>query len=96
MPENSPAEAGSGDKPSKLSLARGQEASLGCGTLVLITVIVLYCSGTGTGDLKRDVHGLRSEVGELKKAVEAQATEIQQLRERLPAPAKVADGKGKE
>ena len=55
MPDDSPAAASSGDKPSKLSMARGQEVSLGCGTLVLIALIVSYCGGAGTGNLQREI-----------------------------------------
>jgi Sec-independent protein translocase protein TatA len=62
---------------------RTQQVSLGCGTLILIALIVLIFSGRGTGDLEREVHGLRSEVGELKKAVEAQTGEIKLLQQKL-------------
>ena len=62
---------------------RTQQASLGCGTLILIALIVLIFSGRGTGDLEREVHGLRSEVRELKKSVEAQTAEIKALQQRL-------------
>jgi Sec-independent protein translocase protein TatA len=62
---------------------RTQQVSLGCGTLILIALIVLIFSGRGTGDLEREVHGLRSEVGELKKSVEAQTAEIKALQQKL-------------
>jgi hypothetical protein len=84
------------DKPPKVRLAKGQEVSLGCGTLVLIALIVLFFSGRGTSDLEREVRRLRSEVGDLKKAVEAQSAEIQQLRDWLPPTAKAGDAKAKE
>ncbi len=32
-------------------LAEGQETSLGCGTLILIAIIVAFCSGVGKTDL---------------------------------------------
>jgi Sec-independent protein translocase protein TatA len=57
--------------------------SLGCGTLILIAVIVLIFGRGGTGDLEREVRGLRSEVGELKKAVETQTDQIEALQEKL-------------
>jgi hypothetical protein len=69
---------------------RAQQATLGCGSLVLIALIVLIFSRPGLGDLEREVHGLRSEVGELRKAVEAQSAEIQALR------AEVGKARGKE
>jgi Sec-independent protein translocase protein TatA len=62
---------------------RSQQVSLGCGTLILIALIVLIFSGRGTGDLEREVQGLRSEVGELKKSVEAQTAEIKALQQKL-------------
>jgi hypothetical protein len=55
---------------------RTQQVSLGCGTLILIALIVLIFSGRGTGDLEREVRGLRSEVGELKKEVEGLRGEV--------------------
>ena len=65
---------------------QSQQATLGCGSLILIALIVMYFSGRGTGDLEREVQALRSEVGDLKKAVEGQSGEIRQLRDRLPQP----------
>jgi len=62
---------------------RTQQVSLGCGTLILIALIVLIFSGHGTGDVEREVHRLRSEVGELKKAIEAQTIEIKSLQQKL-------------
>ena len=62
---------------------RSQQASLGCGSLILIALIVLIFSGRGTGDLEREVHGLRSEVGELKNVVIAQTVEIKLLQAKL-------------
>ena len=37
---------------------RTQQASLGCGTLILIALIVLIFSGRGNGDLEREIHAL--------------------------------------
>jgi len=69
---------------------RTQHATLGCGTLILIALIVMFFSRPGIGDLEREVHGLRSEVGELKKSIEAQSIEFKALRDELEK------GKGKE
>ncbi len=63
---------------------RAQQVSLGCGTLILIALIVLFFSGRGNDELTREIHGLRSEISELKKSIDAQSTEIAKLRERLP------------
>jgi len=73
---------------------RTQQATLGCGTLILIALIVLFFGRPGITDLERDVRSLRSEVGDLKKAVESQTNEIKRLNEKLNQgqPGK-ADGK---
>jgi hypothetical protein len=62
---------------------RTQQASLGCGTLILIALIVMIFSNRGHGDLESEVRGLRSQVSELKQSVEAQTAEIKLLREKL-------------
>jgi Sec-independent protein translocase protein TatA len=67
---------------------RSQQATLGCGTLILIALIVMIFSGGGTKDLEREVKDLKTEVGALKKAVESQTDEIHALGEKV--------GKGKE
>jgi len=64
-------------------MSNGQEVNLGCGTLILIALIVLIFGRNSTGDLERQVRSLSSEVGELKKAVEAQTTQIKALQESL-------------
>jgi Sec-independent protein translocase protein TatA len=61
---------------------RTQRVSLGCGTLILIALIVLIFSG-GTDDVEREVQGLRSEVIELKRAVAAQTAELKLLQQKL-------------
>lgn len=79
-PESSQSAA---DKPPMVRLAEGQEVSLGCGTLILIGLIVLIFGRGGTGDLECEVRGLRTEVGELKSAVEAQTGQIKALQDML-------------
>jgi hypothetical protein len=71
------------ERPPRVRLVKGQEVSLGCGTLILIALIVLIFGRGGTADLEREVRGLRSEVGELTKAVEAQTGQIKALQNRL-------------
>lgn len=71
------------ENPPKQGLVQGQGVSLGCGTLILIALIVMMFSGGGAGDLKRDVRALRSEVTELKKSVDAQSAEIKALRQKI-------------
>jgi len=62
---------------------RTQHVTLGCGTLILIALIVLFFSRPGMSDVEREVHGLRSDVGELKKTIETQSAEIKALRKEL-------------
>ena len=77
---------------------RTQHATLGCGTLILIALIVLFFSRPGISDLERDVRALRSEVAELKKAVDSQTNEMKRLNEKLEQfhPGKAKGGKRKD
>lgn len=68
------------ERPPVVRLVKGQEVSLGCGTLVFIAIIVLIFGGRGVGNLESQVRSLRTEVGELKKAVEALTSEVKALR----------------
>ena len=62
---------------------RVQQVSLGCGTLILIALIVLIFGGGHVGDLKHDVHGLSTEVRNLKTAIDSQTEQIRVLQEKL-------------
>jgi hypothetical protein len=55
--------------PPRVRLAKGQEVSLGCGTLILITIIILMFSRGGIGELENEVRRHRSEIGDLKRLV---------------------------
>jgi type II secretory pathway component PulM len=69
---------------------RSQQVSLGCGTLILIALIVLIFSGGRNDEVRREVQNLDSSIRQLKTAVESQAEEIKALRQTLegnkPAP----------
>ena len=74
--------------PPGTSLGSSQKVSLGCGTLILIALIVLIFSGEGVNDLEKEVQALRREVGELKQSVQAQTEEIKKLQtQRAPESA---------
>jgi len=77
---------------------RSQHVTLGCGTLILIALIVLSFSRPGSADPERDMQSLRSEVGEVKKALDSQTSEIRQLREQLHKlqPAKAGEAEANE
>ncbi len=56
---------------------------LGCGTLIIIAVIVYVFSQAGTEDLQSEISSLRSVVHELKLAVDSQTNEIQELHSKV-------------
>jgi hypothetical protein len=58
---------------------QGQAVSLGCGTLILIALIVLFFSNRGRDGVLREVGALRSEVRDLRKLVEEQSVLIKTL-----------------
>jgi Sec-independent protein translocase protein TatA len=70
---------------------RTSQASLGCGTLILIALIVMIFSGRGASELEREVQGLRSEINELKKSVDAQSNELKMLRQKLDKKPGIGD-----
>jgi len=57
-------------EPPRQALARTQ-TQLGCGTLILIALIVLFFSRGGTHEVEQELRSVRSEVAELKKSVDA-------------------------
>jgi hypothetical protein len=65
---------------------REHRVQLGCGTLIVIALIVMFFSRGNDRDLENEISGLRSDVGELKKLIEVQTGELRQLREKQPAP----------
>ena len=62
---------------------RAQQVSLGCGTLILIALIVMFFSQPGVKEVQHEVQGLRQEMVVLRTSVEAQTEEIRLLREKL-------------
>jgi hypothetical protein len=72
--------------------ARDQAVSLGCGTLILIALIVLFFSGRGHDEMTRELHDLRTEVSELRVAVEAQTALLNALRGAPGEPRGEAEG----
>jgi cell division protein FtsB len=62
---------------------RSQQASLGCGSIILIALIVLFFSRQNNDELNQEIKGLQTEVVQLKQAVEVQTNQIKLLRESL-------------
>ena len=72
-------------KESMPVIVRDQRTQIGCGTVLLIALIVIFFSRSGSNDVDRQIQGLRSEVAEIKKLIEAQSAEIRQLRQNPPS-----------
>jgi Sec-independent protein translocase protein TatA len=60
-----------------------QNATLGCGSLILIALIVIIFSKSGADELQKEIKSLGGEVKELKQSVENQSTQIKELRASL-------------
>ena len=61
-------------------------ATLGCGTLLLIGLVVWIFAGTKVKELRDEVARLRSEVTKIKKAVNQEAAELRALRKAIEEP----------
>ena len=59
---------------------RTQEATLGCGTLLLIGLVVLFFSRPGMREIEQEVGKLRGEVQELRKAVDHQTKILEAMK----------------
>jgi cell division protein FtsL len=70
----------------KLSSEHTQKATLGCGTLILIALIVAIFSNSGSNDVERELGSLRGDVQELKKAIDAQSQQIRDLHDAFKRP----------
>jgi hypothetical protein len=67
----------------KLSTDHTQKATLGCGTLILIALIVAIFSNHGSNNFEEGLASLRGDVKELKKSIDAQSDKIRELEEFL-------------
>ena len=69
----------------RVRLVEGQEVSLGCGTLILIALIVMIFAGRGNDDLQREIEGLRTEVVELRTSIASLEEAIERGQQVAPA-----------
>jgi len=67
----------------KLTTDHTQKATLGCGTLILIAIIVAIFSDHGTRDVERGVDDLRHDVQDLKRSVDSQSEKVRGLEDLL-------------
>jgi hypothetical protein len=66
-------------RPPLTSFAKGQEVSLGCGTLLLIAFIVALCSGAG----KTDLGPVTSRLDEMQGRLQRLETKLDELSKKL-------------
>ena len=60
-----------------------QKASLGCGTLILIAIIVLIFGNAGNEELSQDMQQLRQQVSGLDSSVQQLETALQEQSRQL-------------
>ena len=53
--------------------------SLGCGTLILMALIVLIFSGSGHDELKDELRRMRTDVTDMKAAIEMQRSTLHDI-----------------
>ena len=67
---------------------RSQQATLGCGTLILIGIVVLFVTQGGFGEIDESLSQLRGRVEDLHTKIQRLELKIDKLTERSQAPAK--------
>jgi hypothetical protein len=60
-----------------------QQATLGCGSLILIALIVLIFGRSNVNELEKEIKSLSGEVKGLKQSVDSQSVQLKDLREGL-------------
>ncbi len=68
------------DRSFKLTSDRYPPASLGCGTLIIIALIVAIFSNARAQNTAEALTSLRNQVEELKKSVDAQSEQVRDLK----------------
>ncbi len=76
--------SGSGEK--------SQQVSLGCGTLILIAIIVAGFSNPGFHELESDVSKLQESVDQIQQTLKSQTESMMEIRNMIEAIPKAADG----
>ncbi len=72
---------------------RTTQASLGCGTLILIALIVLMFSGRGVSEVKDEVKRLQTSIAELEAKIDAQDAVLKRVDQRVARLAEGADNR---
>jgi hypothetical protein len=71
---------------------KSQQVSLGCGTLILIAVIVAGFSSPRVRDLESDVSKLQESVDQMQETLDSQTESIMEIRKMIEAMQKPTDG----
>ncbi len=60
-----------------------QKVSLGCGTLILIALIVMIFGSGETDKIENELRGLRAEIGVLKTSIGVQTDQLAVLQKKI-------------
>ena len=66
-------------------MEKNQSVSLGCGTLILIALIVLILGNADSDKIREEIKVLRSEVGDLQSSVQDLSQQNIELRKAVEA-----------
>lgn len=66
-------------------MEKSQKASLGCGSLILIALIVLIVGNAGRDELRQEIKTLDADVKSLQSAIQVQSLQIMELRQAIEA-----------
>lgn len=66
-------------------MERNQKVSLGCGSLILIALIVLILGNANQGELQERIKRLDDDVRRLESSIQLQTKEIRELKKALEA-----------
>lgn len=66
-------------------MEKNQKVSLGCGSLILIALIVLILGNADQEELGKEIQALGAEVKSLESSIRQQSREIQELKKALEA-----------
>jgi TolA-binding protein len=71
--------------PKDQTMENSQKANLGCGTLILIAIIVMIFGNAGNDELSQDVQQLRQQISGLNTSVQRLESRIEEQSKQLKA-----------
>ena len=66
-------------------MEKNEKVSLGCGSLILIALIVLIFANTGKDELRADIKALDADVKSLQSSIQLQSQQLQELTRAIEA-----------